>query len=153
VKLKILILIFFCISLTQASGAFGQELADEPIPSDSSGEIHSSLSDMMRTKARESGERLFVIVRLGDGETSRRVATARIKAAKGYFLRDDNFKAQTAIFAEGERVKGEGRFEYYLGSKLQFVALAPKNKTINFTCCEDYFPPVKKKTKRKRSKR
>jgi len=151
--LKILILIIFCAILAQGNATLGQELLDEPIPSNSSGEIHSSLSDMMRTIVRQSGERLFVIVRLGDSETSRRVVTARIKAAKNYFLRDDNFKAQTAVFAEGERVEGEGRFEYYLGSKLQFVALAPKNKIINFTCCEDYFPPVKKKTKRKKSKR
>jgi hypothetical protein len=138
--------------MAQANATLGQELIDEPILSNSSGEIHSSLSDEMRTVARQSGERLFVIVRLGDGETSQRIVTARIKAAKNYFLQGDYFKAQTAVFAEGERVNGEGRFEYYLGSKLQFIALAPKNKIINFTCCEDYFPPVKKKTKRKKSK-
>ena len=139
--------------MTQANAAYGQELPDQPIPSNSSRAVHSALSDAMRVSARQSGERLFVIVRLGDGEISRRVVTARIRAAKGYFLRDDSFKAQPAVFAEGERVEGEGRFEYYLGSKLQFVALAPKNKIINFTCCEDYFPPVKKKPKRKKTKR
>ena len=129
-----------------------QELADKPIPSNSSGEDHSSLSDAMRLLARQNGERLFVIVRLGDGEISRSVVAARIKAAQNYFLRDDSFKNQTPIFAEGERVSGKGRFEYYLGSKLQFIALAPKNKIINFTCCIDYFPTAKKNKKPKRKK-
>ncbi len=151
-KQKILTLIFFCILLMKATEAFCQELSDIPIPSKSSGEVHSSLSDMMRMLARQNGERLFVIVRLGDGETSQKIVIARINAAQSYFLRDDNFKNPMAIFAEGERVSGEGRFEYYLGSKLQFVALASKNKIINFTCCEDYFPPTKKKKTIRRKK-
>ncbi len=135
------------------ASAFGQTVADEPykIPSNSSGEENSALTDGIAIEARQSGERLFVIVRLGKGETSRRLNQVRLMNTKSYMLRK-SFDAQTAVFAEGERVEGEGRIEYYLGSRLKLITLAPRNKMPNLTCCEDYFPPVKRKLKRKKRK-
>lgn len=143
--------LMFCSVLPMS--AFGQSTAEEPyvIPSNESGEIHSMMSDMMRAEAIRSGERLFVILRLGTGETAPRLAGWRLRAVKQYLLQGGVFDSQPAVFAEGERVEGEGRFEYYLGSQLQFITLAPKNKLPNFTCCEDYFPPAKRKTRRRKN--
>ncbi len=157
VKLRIVKFTFIILALflsSFAASVFGQTVvADEPytIPSNSSGEENSALTDGIAIEAQQSGERLFVITRLGKGETSSRLNQVRLINTKSYMLRK-NFNRKTAVFAEGERVEGEGRIEYYLGSKLKLITLAPRNKMPNLTCCEDYFPPEKKKPKRKKRK-
>jgi hypothetical protein len=151
VKFTFIILALFLSSFV--TSAFGQTVADEPykLPSNSSGEENSALTDGIAIEARQNGERLFVIVRLGKGETSRQLNQARLFNVKSFMLRK-GFTQETAVFAEGERVEGEGRIEYYLGSKLKLITLAPRNKIPNLTCCEDYMPPVKRKPKRKKRK-
>lgn len=146
------IILTLLLSLIVAS-AFGQAIADVPyqIPSNSSGEENSALTDDIALEARQSGERLFVIVRLGRGETSRLLNQARLMNTKSYML-GKGFSSETAIFAEGEDVEGEGRIEYYLGSKLKLITLAPRNKMPNLTCCEDFTPPVKKKLEQNKRK-
>jgi hypothetical protein len=149
VKTTFIILALFLSSFVPS--AFGQVVADEPykIPSNSSGEENSALTDGIAIEARESGERLFVIVRLGKGESSRLLNQSRLMNTKSYMLRK-GFTSKSAVFAEGVRVKGEGRIEYYLGSKLKLITLAPRNKMPKLNCCDDYMPPVKKKLKRKK---
>ena len=131
-------------SLAACAPAFAQSSVGEPyvVPSDSSGEITSREIDSMAAEARQSGERLFVIVRLGAGETSRRLNLARLYDARSY-LSGKGFNQSTTVFAEGQRVSGEGRIEFYLGSRLRLVALAKRNRMPHLTCCEDYFPPAK----------
>ncbi len=157
VKLKLVKFTFIILALLLSSFAgstFGQSVAaDEPykIPSNSSGEENSALTDAIAIEAQQSGERLFVIVRLGKGETSRLLNKARLTNIQNFML-GKGFTSETAVFAEGERVEGEGRIEFYIGSKLRLVTLAPQNKMPNLTCCEDYFPPAKRKPKRKKRK-
>lgn len=147
-KFTFIILVLF-LSLFAASG-FGQTVADEPynIPSNSSGEENSALTDVIAIEARQSGERLFVVVRLGKGETSRVLNGVRLRNTKAFML-GKGFNSQTSVFAEGARVEDEGRVEYYLGSKLKLITFAPRNRMPNLTCCEDYMPPVKNKSKSK----
>ncbi len=144
-----ILIILLCVLV---SSGFAQENNDETfkIPSDSSGEENSALTDHLAIESRKSGERLFVIVRLGEGETSHKLNHSRLFNVKRYVF-SRGFTNETSVFAEGERVKGEGRIEYYLGSKLKLITFAPRNKMPNLTCCEDYFPPVKKKTKIKKN--
>ena len=145
-----MLLAFAFCSLAACVSAFSQSASDEPyiVPSDSSGEISSREIDSMAVEARQSGERLFVIVRLGEGETSRRLNLGRLYNTRSY-LSGKSFNPSTTIFAEGERVNGEGRIEFYLGSRLRLIVLAKRNKMPNLTCCEDYFPPAERKSKRK----
>ncbi len=119
------------------ASTFGQTVTEEPykIPSDSSGELNSALTDAIAVEAQNSGERLFVIVHLGKGETSSRVNRVRLLNVK-IFMNQKGFDKKNAVFAEGERVEGEGRIEYYLGSRLMLITLAPQNKMPNLTCCE-----------------
>jgi hypothetical protein len=121
--------------------AFAQGVPDEPeiVPSDSSGEITSREIDRMSMEVKERRDRLFVIARLGTGETSRRLNRVRLYNTKQY-LSGKSFDPQTTVFAEGERVEGEGRIEFYLGGSLRLVTLAKRNKMPKLTCCEDYFP-------------
>src|SRR6185295_13881517 len=105
-----------------------QSPADLPevVPSDSSGEITSREIDRMSVEVRTSRERLFVIVRLGTGESSLRLNRARLYKTRQY-LSIKSFDPKTTVFAEGERVEGEGRIEFYLGSRLRLVTLAKLN--------------------------
>jgi len=145
------LLLFFTVSSTTS---FGQNIQNEPFiaPSDSSGEETIREIEQIARKAQESGERLFVISRPGKGEKSRRISLTRLSYTKAFLRYARQFRFQTAIFAEGEGVDGEGRIEFYLGSNLQLVALAKLNKIPNLDCCPEYTPPVKRKLRRKKSR-
>jgi hypothetical protein len=149
VKITFIILIFLAPSLLAAGSALAQTVGDEPsiVESDSSGEIASSEIASMLREARQDGERLFVIVRLGTGEMNRRLNFVRLFNTRQYIL-EKGFDRGKTIFAEGELVKGEGRIEFYRGSRLRLVLLAPRNGMPNLTCCEEYIPPAKKKPNR-----
>jgi hypothetical protein len=87
---------------------------------------------------------LIVIVRFGDGETSRRLMRWRLYNLRQYFLtRGSSLASEKLVIAEGERVKGLGRVEYYLGGKLYERLLYPKNSYICHSCCgpdENFYP-------------
>jgi hypothetical protein len=134
-----------------AAFTFAQSGAvDEPVilPSNDSGELSASVIDGMRSTIGD--ERLFVIARSGTGETKSRITRNRLAYAKWFMLVRTGFNRQTSVFAEGEPIKGEGRIEFYIGSRLHLVILAPRNKIPNLTCCPDYIAPTKKKQKKKR---
>jgi hypothetical protein len=149
-KLTLIFLaVAFCLRASCLSVS-AQSTFDEPyiVPSDSSGEIASREIDTMAGEARHSGERLFVIVRLGTGEASHRLDLGRLYNTRRY-LSGKSFNQSTTVFAEGEAVNGEGRIEFYWGSRLRLVVLAKRNKMPNLTCCEEYLPPAERKPKRK----
>ena len=152
-KFTFIILIFLAPSLFAVDSALAQTVADEPyiVESDSSGEIASSEIASMLREAHQDGERLFVIVRLGTGETNRRLSFVRLFNTRQYIL-ENGFDRGKTIFAEGEAVNGEGRIEFYRGSRLRLVLLAPRNRMPNLTCCEEYIPPAKKKPKRNKGR-
>lgn len=156
-------LLFFGVAfilLTTSEFALAQQTLDEPriVPSKSSGEVTAAMLDALAVQASGSGERLFVIVRLGSSEKSRGLNFVRLYNTRQYIsgLRysfGQGFSSKPTVFAEGERVEGEGRIEFYLGCRLELVVLAPQNKMPNLTCCDDdYVPPVKRKPKRKNRK-
>lgn len=153
VKFEFTFVAVLVVSLAAWQSAFAQTASDEPyiVESDSSGEISSREIDSMAVEAGQIGERLFVIVRLGTGETNRRLNFARLFNTRQY-ISQKSFDSRKTVFAEGERVEGEGRIEFYLGSRLRLVLLAQKNKMPNLTCCDDYIPPTRVKPKRKKSR-
>lgn len=149
-KLTVIFLaIAFC--LPAVAPTFAQSSLEEPylVPSISSGEIASREIDAMAVEAGQSGERLFVIVHLGTGETSRRLSLARLYNTRAY-VSGKSFDQSTTVFAEGERVDGEARIEFYLGGRLRLVVLAKRNKMPKLTCCEEYFPPAQTKPRKPR---
>lgn len=153
-KFAFIFLIF--IFLLQANGSTlnAQNSSNEPFiaRSDASGEETVRDLEIMAGDAVNTGERFFVIARLGKAERSNRISFARLAYTKVFLLEMKRFPLKEPVFAEGERTDGEGRIEFYLGSRLRLVTLAKRNKIPNLTCCPDYFPPVKRKAKRKNSK-
>ncbi len=83
--------------------------------------------------AQEEGENsyLIVIARLGDGERSRKLNLDRIKTVRG-FMKGRRGKS---IVAEGERTKGYGRLELYVGGKQAFVLPLRRNGNVDFWSC------------------
>src|SRR5437870_4542263 len=63
--------------------------------------------------AQTTKDRMFVIARLGTGETSRRLNQRRLADIKTEY--GDNFRDGKIILAQGPRVTGLGRVEFYLG--------------------------------------
>lgn len=153
VKTAFIILAFALCLFATSNVAFGQICPELPcvIGSSRSGEEASAGIDNFLVEAARSGERLFVIARLGTGEVyayrnsyrlceARDYLTPRLPALRELVPSDEYREAPPPIFAEGERVKGEGRLEFYLGSKLQLTRFIKRNRSANLNCCEDFTP-------------
>ena len=85
-------------------------------------------------EAERTGERIFVISRLGSGETSRYLTHRRLYNARTYII--PRLNTGNAVFAEGEQVNGEGRVEFYLGSKLALIVSINRGGDLCVCCCE-----------------
>ena len=112
-------------------------------------------------KQTKSGGVLIVNARLGDGENSRELTRRRLYNVRKFFSEGSSkLASEKVVVAEGERVKGYGRLEYYLGGELYEQILFFKNGYICHSCCgpdEKYYPgkeiyerQQKQKQKRKR---
>ena len=113
-------------------------------------ELNSAYLDYMVMEQRAKGERIFVIARLGQGEVNRSLNHNRLEYARFYLLESGRTQKEKIVFAEGERVNGEGRVEFYLGSRLFLVSLAERGKNVCLTCCDDYIPPRRNRSRRRR---
>lgn len=102
---------------------------------------------------------MFVIAHLGLGETdagrnpdrlcdARCYVVLRLSQIREGVVSGEYREPSPVVFAEGERVKGEGRIEFYLGSKLQLTRFIDRNRSANLNCCEDY-TSVRARQKRK----
>jgi hypothetical protein len=72
-------------------------------------ELNSLYLDMMTNEHRANNERVFVIARLGRGETSRSLLRHRLGISRVYL--NGRIKSDRILFAEGDRVNGKGRVE------------------------------------------
>ncbi|CAN5229568.1 hypothetical protein BH18ACI2_BH18ACI2_12120 [soil metagenome] len=97
-------------------------------------ELNAALLDNLIVMARESNERVFVIARLGKGETSRYLIHRRLYNARIYL--DGRLKPEAVVLAEGERTNEQGRVEFYLGSKLIINSLVARGGDLCVNCCE-----------------
>ena len=126
-------------------------------------ELNLLYQDYVSTAALEqtkNGGVLIVIARLGDGENSRELIRRRMYNVRFFLEKRGRLAPEKFVVAEGEPVKGFGRFEYYLGGKLFEQILFNKNRYICHSCCEPdarYYPDKiiyerqqKRKQKRKR---
>lgn len=71
------------------------------------------------------GAYLIIIARLGAGEVSRRLNRSRLAVAEEYVLRRGSDLKY--VLAQGERVKGLGRLELYVGGKLYDIMPLKRN--------------------------
>jgi hypothetical protein len=132
--------IFLCFVLTVApfvcgSGVGAAPHTQEPsVPGDANAcETNAVYLDGLINMAQESKERVFVIARLGKAETSRYLIHRRLHNARTYLRR---LNPEQVVIAEGKQAEGQGRVEFYLGSRLIFVALVARGGDLCVNCCE-----------------
>jgi hypothetical protein len=89
---------------------------------------------------------IIVIARLGGGERSRALNSRRLQNVRAY-LTETGWKRdpQTIILAEGERVKGYGRIEFYIHGRLMSVLGVSRNRDFAVGSCH---PLPKAKTRK-----
>lgn len=114
------------------------------------GELNSLYLDVLTNEQRSTNELVFVIARLGRGETARSLSLNRLRSAHLYLVESGRIKREQVILAEGELIAGEGRVEFYLGGRLILVSLAERGRNVSLMCCEGYIPPRKKRSRRMR---
>ena len=118
-------------------------------------EENSAWLDLLMQKVNESGkpERVFVIARLGKGEYASRLNQRRLHNARTYL--ENRLKPEIIIVAEGERVNGEGRVEFYVGSELVFISMVARGADLCVSCFDALNPKYYgcgRKDARKRSR-
>ena len=102
-------------------------------------EINSSNLHLIKIEALNTNEKISIIFRAGDGETAamnrRRFINVRrfLRKIKGWT------DEKMYIFSNGKKAKGQGRVEFYLGTKLVWTALAKRGKTPCMDCCDSGF--------------
>ncbi|MCA1624946.1 MAG: hypothetical protein LC768_02920 [Acidobacteria bacterium] len=153
-KILFTILAFaFCLFATSNS-VFGQICREYPcvVNSTETGEVASAAIDNFIDLASRTGGRIFVIARLGTQETDSKQNLDRLCEARDYILdrlpNVGDFREYPIVFAEGAYVEGEGRLEFYLGSKLQLTRIIKRNREANLNCCGE-LTRAERKQKRK----
>ena len=91
------------------------------------------------TQKTPPNEAIIVMARLGAGETKRNLNWRRLENVRAYWTQaipcEARRKSETIILAEGERVVGYGRLEFFVGGKLVWVMKIPHNSDIDFGDC------------------
>ena len=155
-KILLLILILLAIGLPVNA----QSKVVEPIVI--RGNVYSACEenaasfDNLANILHSSDERLFIIARLGKGESSRDLNRRRLYNVRTYFKENGVLDAKRFVFAEGDRVDGVGRVEFYIGCHLMQISLVKRSRDICVDCCDypdpTYYGTGKKDKPKRRSR-
>jgi hypothetical protein len=90
--------------------------------------------DFIAITAEETGkdQTIIIIARLGTGETSRRLVGSRLRQVADYLNR--RIPRDRIVTAEGERVRGLGHLEFYIGGKLHSIFKVKRNRDLIAGC-------------------
>ena len=90
--------------------------------------------DFIAIAAEESGkdQTIIIIAHLGNGESSRALAGGRLRQVADYLNR--LVSRDRIITAEGDRVRGLGHLEFYVGGKLHSVFKIRRNRDLVKGC-------------------
>jgi len=90
--------------------------------------------DFIAIAANEAGkdQLIIIIARLGTGESSRHLVRNRLRQIADYLNR--KVSRDRIITAEGERVRGLGQLEFYVGGKLHSVFRIKRNRDLVKGC-------------------
>ena len=84
-------------------------------------------------------EPIIVIAHLGVGETKLHLNWRRLQNVRAYWMHGlapvAQRKSEMIILAEGERVSGYGRLEFYAAGRLVWVLNIPRNADVDFGDC------------------
>jgi hypothetical protein len=97
----------------------------------------------MTLEQTKSGGVLIAIAHSGEGERSREFNHRRLYNVREFLQDRAVILADRVVVAEGERVRGLGRVEFFLSGKKIGTLLFARNKDLCVICCSDdgpYYP-------------
>jgi hypothetical protein len=108
----------------------------------------TAILDVIHQKT-PADESIMVIARLGDGETRPNLSWRRLHNVRVYWTEylyeEHRRKPETVILAEGEKVKGLGHLEFYVGGRLVGVMKVARNADLDVLPCHpDDFDEVER---------
>ncbi len=100
-------------------------------------ESNAASFDNLANVLQSSDERLFVVARLSALEKSRNLNRRRLYNVRTYFKEGwPKIDPKRFVFVEGDKVEGDGRVEFYVGSHLIQISLIKRGKDICVDCCD-----------------
>ncbi|MEK6286865.1 MAG: hypothetical protein AABO57_14090 [Acidobacteriota bacterium] len=117
------------------------------------GEYTSYLVDAIIAEVRQSGSIVIVISSLGTGDTRPSLHKRRLHNAAARLVDYQSaIPRKQVVTAEGDRVKGKGKVEFYVNGRLVYVVLFKPNADFTMDCCDgadpSYYPWYKEPTKK-----
>ena len=91
-------------------------------------------------EATKNGGVLIAVASLGTGEQSREFNRRRLYNVREFLKDRASVRPEKIVVAEGERVNGLGRIEFYLGGKVIGRLFLARNKDLCLICCDEYGP-------------
>jgi len=141
-------------ALAAAMTGSGQDQASIIMLESANCEVDESNFNVVRVDALKSlGENSFLIAiaRFGSTDKAQALNRQRLSATKEW-MSNAAFPINKLVLAEGERVNGNGRVEFYIGGKLTHVILPKPNMGLCTECCnprpEDFTSDRRKKRRR-----
>lgn len=134
VLLAIAIVLFFCVvqNFAQQTG----EAARAIVKDDANAcEINSSNVHTIKIEALNTNEKIFIIFRAGNGESTK-ANLRRFTIVRKFLQKNKGWTdGKRYIFSRGKRAEGEGRVEFYLGTRFVWASLAKRGKIPCMDCC------------------
>ena len=146
------------VTLLSTSFSFGQEqssvkwqdrrwgLPARPENCETNASNLAQVREMVRDPENQQSL-LILIARLGDDERGQRLNHRRLYNVRLKLITELDIPTERMIIAEGERVNGFGRVEFYLRGELIGALPVPKARDICVGCCDpdERFYPYKRK--------
>ncbi|HMG72322.1 MAG TPA: hypothetical protein VK582_02385 [Pyrinomonadaceae bacterium] len=153
---KHLALLIFISWLACASLVIAQERASSSIPygfSDKPRDCEINIIRIESLKKLASAESnrdnaVIAVARLGDGEFAQDLNHRRLANVMTVLTGNLGMKKERVVIASGERVRGYGRVEVYVGGQLVDALLVHRGKDLCVDCCDidpRYYPYRKDK--------
>ncbi len=114
-------------------------------------EINIIRIEVLKKLAAEESNRdrvVIVVARLGDGEYAQELNRRRLANVMTVLTVKLGAKKERVVIASGERVRGYGRVELYVGGQLVDALLVNRGKDLCVDCCDidpKYYPYRKDK--------
>ena len=134
-KVKVFLIITLCITSAHGAAAQSQTRLFDQRPYNCEG--NSLRLDLLRNKSISTDQKkIIAIARLGTGESSRELNRRRLYTVRAYLTAMGLFP-QSLVTAEGDRVRGFGRIDVYVGGDLVEVLPVDRCKDLPVGICDN----------------
>jgi hypothetical protein len=124
------------VMITAVSVRAQQEVRLPSEGRDSYGEWTSAMFDTIIDAARRSGEPVFVISRLGEGDAARMNARRLHNAVTRLVDYEVGLPHEQVVAAIGQQTNGPGLVEVFVGGRLYYRVTFRPNRDFVMDCCE-----------------